>query len=82
MCADRQRNASASVLLSSVYFEKEVEKPRLANGYGGLEKRRDGGGRRKKEWSVEEEAEAGGGTKETWEVLEEREGAIGEKKRG
>ncbi len=41
MFADRQSDASASVLLSSVYFEKEVEKPRHANGYGGRERRRD-----------------------------------------
>ncbi len=73
MCADSQSDASASVL-SSVYFEKEVERLRHANGYGG----REGG----KEGEREECRRGGGGTKEAWEVLEEREGVIGETKRG
>ena len=64
------------LLFFSVYFEKEVEKLRHANGYRGRERWRDGGG------CVEEEVEVGGGTKEAWEVLKEREGAIGEKKKG
>lgn len=68
MCAERQSDASASVPLGSVYFEKEVEKPRNAIGVW-WEGDTDGGGFQEK--SVEEEAEAGGGTTEAWVVLRE-----------
>lgn len=44
MCAERQSDASASVPLSSVYFENKVEKPRHTIGYGGRERQTDGGG--------------------------------------
>ena len=47
MCADSQSDASPSVLLSYVYFEKDVEEPGHANGYGGREERRAGGGKQK-----------------------------------
>lgn len=73
MCADTQVMLLLLSFLLSVYFKKEVEKPKHTNGFGGRERRRDRGRRwrRVKERSLEEEeAEAGGGTKEAWEVLE------------
>lgn len=51
-----------SVALSSVYFEKEVEKPRLTNGHDGRERKSDGEGKK--------ECRGGGRVKEPWEVLE------------
>lgn len=61
MWVDRQRDASASVLLSSVYFVKEVEKARHANGYGEWERggKQGIGGKEKGVWRRRRRLEAG-----------------------